>query len=153
MLMYMVYHVVYHPVKRYATDMGFPVGPWTNVLMVATATELGQESWAGRLPNVTPGQAFWATSRDVPSLLASGQAILAPPDTVAPPAEPAWTAHGQPGFGAGTSNSSHSWTPAPGGNADGGPAFTASQSWGGVIDGGPDAQGGSPDGTVDGGDS
>ncbi len=86
---------------------GFPVGPWTNVLMVATTTELGQESWAGKLPNVAPGEAFWATSRDVPGLLAAGLAELAPEGTVAPPAEPAWTAWGSPGFGAGTSNSTH----------------------------------------------
>jgi len=74
--------------------------------MVALA-ELSVSAWSGRLPNVADGEAFWASSRDVPSLVAAGLAELAPPGTVAPPAEPAWTAHGSPGFGAGTSNSTH----------------------------------------------
>jgi len=86
--------------------MGFPVGPYTPTLMVALA-ELSVSSWAGRLPDVTVGEAFWASSRDVPSLVAAGLAELAPPDTVAPPVEPAYTAHGSPGFAAGTSNASH----------------------------------------------
>ena len=132
--------------------MGWPVGPWVPTLMIALEP-LSQSSWAGKLPNVSVSEPFWASSRDVPGLIAAGLAELAPPNTVAPPVEPAWTAHGSPGFGAGTSNSTHSWAPAPGTGADGGPAFTASQSWGGVIDGGPDAQGGSPDGTVDGGNA
>ena len=120
--------------------------------MIALA-ELSRSAWSGRLPDVAEGDPFWASSRDVPSLLAAGLAELAPPDTVAPPVEPAWTAHGQPGFGVGTSNSSHQWTPAPGGDVDGGPAYTASQSWSGVIDGGPDAAGGGPAGVIDGGDA
>ena len=86
--------------------VGFPVGPWTPTLMIAEA-ELYQASWAGRLPNVGPGQAFWASSRDAPGLVAAGLASIAPPGTVAPPVEPRWTAHGSAGFGAGTSNSSH----------------------------------------------
>ena len=72
--------------------------------MVALA-DLSQSSWAGRLPNVAVNEAFWASSRDVPGLVAAGLAELAPEGTVAPPVEPAWTAHGTPGFGAGTSNS------------------------------------------------
>lgn len=86
--------------------MGFPVGPYVPTLMLALA-ELAQSSWAGRLPDVQVGEAFWASSRDVPALIAAGLAEPAPNGTIAPPAEPAWTAHGSPGFGAGTSNSSH----------------------------------------------
>jgi hypothetical protein len=56
---------------------------------------------------VSVGEAFWASSREAPGLVAGGQAEYAPEGTVAPPAEPAWTAHGIPGFGAGTSNCSH----------------------------------------------
>lgn len=76
------------------------------VLMIAL-TGLSQSSWAGQLPPVTTGDAFWAASRDVPGLIASGYAEIAPEGTVAPPAEPRFTVHGSPGFGAGTSNSSH----------------------------------------------
>ena len=86
--------------------MGWPVGPWLPVLMIAQAG-LTQSSWAGRLPNVTDGQVFWASSRDAPGLVADGQAIYAPPGTPAPPVEPPYTAHGTPGFAAGTSNSTH----------------------------------------------
>jgi hypothetical protein len=74
--------------------------------MVAQAG-LSVSSWAGRLPNVADGEAFWASSRDVTGLVAAGLAELAPPGTVAPPVEPAWTANGSPGFAAGTSNSTH----------------------------------------------
>lgn len=86
--------------------MGFPVGPWLPVLMIAEV-ELYQASWGGRLPDVSPGEVFWASSRDAPVLSAAGQATYAPPGTPAPPVEPAWTAHGSAGFGAGTSNCSH----------------------------------------------
>jgi len=67
---------------------------------------LSQSSWAGQLTPVAEGAAFWALTRDAPGLVADGQAVYAPPGTVAPPVEPAHTVHGQPGFGAGTSNSS-----------------------------------------------
>jgi hypothetical protein len=132
--------------------MGFPVGPYVPVLMVSLSSEpLYQAAWSGRLPNVAIGEAFWASSRDVPGLLAAGLAELAPEGTPAPPAEPAWTAHGQPGFAAGTSNSSHQWVPSAGGTADGGgPAPAGQQDYGGVIDGGP-PDGGTPAGTLDGG--
>lgn len=114
--------------------------------------ELAQAAWSGRLPNVSVNEPFWASARDAVALVAAGYAEYAPPGTVAPPIEPAWTAHGTPGFGAGTSNSSHQWVPSPGGTADGG---TASRPWpqqyGGVIDGGPGAGGGTPAGTLDGG--
>lgn len=85
--------------------MGFPLPPNRPQLMVAL-TDLTRASWAGRLPNVTAGEAFWAEARIVASLIAAGQAEIAPPGTVAPPVEPPHTVHGQPGFGAGTSNSS-----------------------------------------------
>ena len=90
----------------YAVGMGFPVGPWLPVLMVSLQP-LSQSSWAGQLPPVASGEVFWASSRDAPGLVADGQAIYAPPGTVAPPVEPQWTAHGTPGFGAGTSNCTH----------------------------------------------
>jgi hypothetical protein len=86
--------------------VGWPVGPWTPTLMIALQP-LGQQSWAGKLPNVATNEAFWASSRDVPSLITAGLAELAPEDTPAPPVEPAWTAWGSPGFGAGTSNCSY----------------------------------------------
>jgi len=70
-------------------------------------TDLSQSAWSGRLPAITAGDAFWASSRQVPSLIAAGQAELAPEGTPEPPHEPAWTVRGQPGFAAGTSNSSH----------------------------------------------
>jgi hypothetical protein len=86
--------------------MGFPLPPNVPVLMVALQP-LYQAAWSGRLPDVGIGSAFWASLRDAPVLAASGQAEYAPPGTVAPPAEPRWTAHGSAGFGAGTSNCTH----------------------------------------------
>lgn len=86
--------------------MAFPVPPPAPVLLVALQT-LSRWTWAGRTPDVTTGDAFWSDSREAPGLIAAGQAEIAPEGTVAPPAEPAYTAHGSPGFGAGTSNSSH----------------------------------------------
>jgi hypothetical protein len=86
--------------------MSFPAGPpWVPVLMVSLRP-LTQSTWAGQLAPVAEGQAFWASSRDVPGLIADGWAVLAPEGTVAPPVEPPHTVHGSPGFGAGTSNSS-----------------------------------------------
>ena len=88
--------------------MGFPLPPVIPVLMIALPPgPLYQACWSGRLPNVEEGEAFWASSLDAPGLIAAGLAELAPPDTVAPPVEPRWTAHGTAGFGAGTSNCSH----------------------------------------------
>ena len=86
--------------------MGMPVGPWLPVLLVSVVP-LSQQSWAGQLQPVAANEPFWASSRDVPGLIAAGQAIYAPSGTVAPPVEPAWCAHGTPGFAAGTSNSTH----------------------------------------------
>jgi hypothetical protein len=85
--------------------MGFPLPPNRPTLMLAL-TDLTQASWAGRLPNVGIGEPFWAEARIVASLIAAGQAEIAPPGTVAPPVEPPHTVHGSPGFGTGTSNSS-----------------------------------------------
>lgn len=86
--------------------MGFPQAPPTPVLLVALET-LTKSSWAGRLPDISAGDPFWSNSREAPGLIAAGQAETAPPGTVAPPREPRYTVHGSPGFGAGTSNSSH----------------------------------------------
>jgi hypothetical protein len=85
--------------------MGFPLPPNVPVLMVALQP-LTRGSWGGRLPNVTPGEPFWASARDAPKLVAAGQAKYAPEGTIAPPPEPPHTVHGSAGFGAGTSNSS-----------------------------------------------
>jgi hypothetical protein len=86
--------------------IGFPVGPWVPVLMVSLQP-LSRSSWAGQLTPVAANEVFWASSRDAPGLAADGQAEYAPPGTIAPPVEPPRTVHGQPGFGAGTSNCSH----------------------------------------------
>jgi hypothetical protein len=68
---------------------------------------LTQNAWGGALPDIPANHAFWASTLDAPGLVANGQAEYAPPGTVAPPPEPRWTVRGQPGFAAGTSNSSH----------------------------------------------
>lgn len=85
--------------------MGSSVPPSPNRLMIALQP-LSRSSWAGRLPDATVNEAFWASARDAVWLVADGFAEYAPDGTVAPPPEPAHTAHGTPGFGAGTSNSS-----------------------------------------------
>jgi hypothetical protein len=86
--------------------MGWPVGPWTQVLMIADQV-LHVQCQASRLPDVQVGQAFWASTRDQASLIAAGQAHDAPANTPAPEPEPAWTANQVPGFGYGTANCSH----------------------------------------------
>ena len=86
--------------------MGTPIAPSTPVLMIASVP-LSQWTQAGKLPNISTGQAFWAKSTQVASLVANGQATVAPANTPVPPAEPAYTAGWTPGLGAGTSNSSH----------------------------------------------
>jgi len=74
--------------------------------MIALA-DLYQASWAGRLPGVSVNEPFWASSRDSAGLISAGLARLwQAGDPPAPPVEPAYTAWGSPGFGAGTSNSS-----------------------------------------------
>lgn len=75
------------------------------VLMVALV-ELYQATWAGRLPNVQPGELFWASGRDAVNLRNAHYAEDAAPGSYLLP-EPAYTAHGIPGVGAGVSNCSH----------------------------------------------
>ena len=87
--------------------MGFPLQPNVPQPLVALQ-DLTQACWAGRLPNVTAGQTFWASVVDAPSLIA---AALARPwvqgtDGALPPPEPRYMAHGAAGLGAGTSNAS-----------------------------------------------
>lgn len=86
--------------------MGTPVQPNVPVLMIALQP-LSQGAWSERLPDVAEGAPFWASSSQAPGLAAAGLAEYAPDGTPAPPAEPAWTARGVPGFGAGTSNCTH----------------------------------------------
>jgi hypothetical protein len=74
--------------------------------MIATV-KLYQQCNAGPLPVIAPGQVFWADGIDAPGLVAGGLALIAPPDTPAPPAEPPYTVNGVPGLGAATANSSH----------------------------------------------
>ena len=127
--------------------MGMPVGPWLPVLMVSVVP-LSQQSWAGQLPPVPAGQPFWASSRDVPGLVAASLAAYAPSGTTAPPVEPAYTARGTPGFAAGTSNSTGPGLPAISPFIDGGSASGSSPF---VISGGTSA--GTGPGVIDGGDS
>jgi hypothetical protein len=83
----------------------------TPVYMIALV-ELAQWSWAGRWPNVQPGQALWVRADQVPGLTTAGY-IRAPQngDPPQPPPEPALTVRGQPGFAAGTTNSGPGWSP------------------------------------------
>lgn len=76
------------------------------VLMIAQQ-ELRQRTWASPLPDVAPGQVFWADDSQVDSLIAGALAIEAPPGTAAPPPEPPYTVNGVPGLATGTSNASH----------------------------------------------
>lgn len=78
----------------------------TRVLMIATV-RLYQQTAAGPLPPVQPGQAFWADGFESPGLVAGGLATIAPQGTPAPPPEPPYTVNGVPGLGAATANSSH----------------------------------------------
>jgi hypothetical protein len=81
--------------------------PYVPVLMTAL-TELQQTSWAGRLPNVAPGQPFWCKPVDMQPLVDAGYARpWTEGDPPAPLPEPPWTAHGIPGIAAGTTNASH----------------------------------------------
>jgi hypothetical protein len=140
--------------------MTFPVGPWLPVLMVSVVP-LSQSCWAGQLPPIPVDVPFWASSRDVPGLISAGLAAYAPSDAIAPAVEPAYTAHGTPGFAAGTSNSSGAGLPVlpfgiDGGHAPGSGAWTigAGSSWqpvpSGDIDGG---NAGADSSLVDGGAS
>jgi hypothetical protein len=86
--------------------VGTPIAPSTPVLMIAQR-DLKQYSQATPLPDVANGQVFWANSRQVQLLVQGGLAVIAPPGTTPPPAEPAWTAYWIPGIGHGTTNCSH----------------------------------------------
>lgn len=80
--------------------------PGTPVLMVAL-TELYQSLWSGRIPDVAEGASFWARYADSGGLIAGGLARLwVSGDPPAPPPEQPHTAHGIPGFAAGTANNS-----------------------------------------------
>jgi hypothetical protein len=81
--------------------------PSTPVAMIALQ-ELYQALWSGRIPNVAPGQPFWARYADSSGLIAGGLARLwvSGSDPAMPPPEQPNTAHGIPGFGNGTANSS-----------------------------------------------
>jgi hypothetical protein len=70
--------------------------------------QLYQAANSGRLPDIAPGQVFWASGRDALVLLAAGQArAWQAGDPAAPEPEPPWTANQSAGFGRGTSNCSH----------------------------------------------
>jgi hypothetical protein len=75
--------------------------------MVALTT-LQQTTWAGRLPNVTTDQVFWAKQADFQPLIDAGYARewIEGTDGPLPPPEPAYTVHGSPGLAAGTTNAS-----------------------------------------------
>jgi len=80
--------------------------PSTPTAMIALQ-ELYQALWSGRIPNVAPGQPFWARYADSSGLIAGGLARLwVNGDPAMPPPEQPNTAHGVPGFGNGTANSS-----------------------------------------------
>jgi hypothetical protein len=70
-------------------------------------TRLYQALWSGRIPDVQAGQAFWARYADSSGLIAGGLARLwVNGDPALPPPEQPHTAHGIPGFAAGTANNS-----------------------------------------------
>jgi hypothetical protein len=87
--------------------MTTPASPYVPVLLTALVV-LQQTAWSGRLPNVQPGQPFWCKQQDVQPLLSAAYAReWVEGDPPAPLPEPPWTANGQAGVAAGTSNASH----------------------------------------------
>ena len=76
--------------------MTTPAPGISQTLMIASRV-LQQQSQGGLLPPVAAGQPFWADGADVPNLIASGEAAIAPGGTIAPPPEPPFTANGIPG--------------------------------------------------------
>ncbi len=74
------------------------------VLAVALVTFPAHNEFTG-LPPIQAGQVFWADSDELPGLVATGQATVAPPGTPYPRPLP-YTVRGQPGFGRGAANSS-----------------------------------------------
>jgi hypothetical protein len=91
--------------------MSTPPGPQVTspdglrVLMIA-AVPLGFYDQSGPLPGVQAGAAFWYRADRAGGLVTGGQATYAPAGTPLPRWEPAWCAHGVPGFARGTSNAS-----------------------------------------------
>ena len=114
-------------------------------MLLLSLQPLSQQSWAGQLTPVAANEPFWASSRDAPGLVAAGQAVYAPAGTIAPQVEPAFTAHGSPGFAAGTSNATPPGPPVISAVIDGG---GSGGSRAGVLDGGRSAPG-YPAGTID----
>lgn len=64
--------------------------------------------WSGRIPDVHAGDPFWVRADQFGPLEAAGyiRVWVQGSDPALPPVEPASTAHGIPGVGAGTTNSS-----------------------------------------------
>lgn len=83
-----------------------PLWPPTAPTLMVAIVPLRQNSGSSYLAALTPGALFWAAPLDAPTLLAAGMAVIAPQGSTLAP-EPAWTVHGVPGFGIGTSNCSH----------------------------------------------
>lgn len=80
--------------------------PSQPVAMVALQV-LFRSTWAQRLPDVQPGDPFWARYADSQGLIDGGFARpWVTGDPAMPPVEPDNTAHGIAGIGAGTSNNS-----------------------------------------------
>jgi hypothetical protein len=91
-----------------------PTGPritsGTMTLMVCLAPLLRRDTQTERWPDVRSGEVFWIRSSMADSLIATGQALPAPPGTNPPPVMPGWTVRGTVGLGHGASNAS----PTPG---------------------------------------
>lgn len=80
---------------------------YTQPVPMVALERLYQAVWSGRLPDVLPGEPFWADSSDQPNLINAGLARnWQEGDPALPGVEPPYTANQIPGFGAGTSNSS-----------------------------------------------
>jgi hypothetical protein len=82
-----------------------PVTLGDRVLMIALTT-LAQWAQAGRLPDIAPGQPFWALASQQAELAAAGLATLAPSGTSQPSPVGHYAAGGWPGLGKATANSS-----------------------------------------------
>jgi hypothetical protein len=85
--------------------MTFPPPPAPPVLMVALVP-LKRWSQAGPCPPVPVNGIFWATAYQAPLLASGNLAVIAPPNTPEPPAEPPLTVNMVPGLAAGVSNAS-----------------------------------------------
>jgi hypothetical protein len=88
--------------------MTYPDSPQVvsgNRTLLVAVVELEQSGWAGRLPEVKAGSAFWAHTDQAADLVAGGMAAYAPAGTQLR-AEPPWTVAEVPGLARGTSNAS-----------------------------------------------